>query len=78
MRVFLVDNQMYTLSASWKEIMLKRSWSKIGIYDMTWLIMRLGNPFGELHGIRDRRGQKHVTDLVRQENDGFFPYDAAS
>ena len=42
-----------------------------------YLIVKEGDPFCELFRVGNSGGQKDVMHVVRQENDGLFPDDAA-
>lgn len=57
--------------------MLQRGRAEIGIDDVTGLGVEFGDPFGELHGVGDGRGEEDVADAVGEEDDGFFPDDTS-
>jgi len=39
--------------------------------------MRLADPFGKLHGIRDSGRKEDIADCMREKNDGLFPDDTS-
>ena len=53
--------------------MLKRCRSEVCIYNVTWLIVHLRNPFGKLHRVRDCCGEENISNLIRKKDNGLFP-----
>ena len=69
---------MDTVGALGKEVVLEWRRSEVGVYNMTRLIVVLGDPLGELHGVGNGSGEEDVANLVGKENDGLFPHDTTS
>jgi hypothetical protein len=57
--------------------MLKRRWSEIGIHNVTRLIVKLGDPLGELHTVGNGGRKEDVANGMGQQDDGFLPHDSS-
>ena len=72
-----VDDKSGATTTGREEVVLKRSWSEIGVYDVTGLVVDLGNPFGELESVGNGGRKEDVSDLVGKHNDGLLPDDTS-
>lgn len=57
--------------------MLQRSGAEVGVDDVTWLLVRLADPLGELHGVGDGSGEENVSHAVRKQDQGLLPNDTS-
>lgn len=70
-----VDNKVYSITARREEVMLKRSWSEVGVDDMARLFVCFGDPVREFHSVRNGGGEEDIVNCVRQENNSLLPDD---
>jgi hypothetical protein len=70
----IIDTKEDPGSTCREKVMLKWRRSEIGVDNMTWLRVDFSNPLSELECIRDGSGKEHVMYFIREQNDGFFPY----
>ena len=73
----LVDHQVDTIRSGREEVVLKRSWSEIGVDNVTGLVVGFGDPFGKLHGVWNGSRQEDIPDLVGQQDNSLFPDDTS-
>jgi hypothetical protein len=71
-----VDDEEDAVPSGREEIVLKRRRSEVGVDDVTGLIVRLGNPFGELERIGNGGGEENVVNFMGEEDDSLFPDDS--
>lgn len=76
-RTLLVDYQVHSVSTFREHVMLKRRWSEIGIHNVTRLIVKLGDPLGELHTVGNGGRKEDVANGMGQQDDGFLPHDSS-
>lgn len=72
----LIDDEVDSISSSREEVVLQRRRSVVRVDDVTRLVVRFGDPFGEFERVGDGSGEEDVVNLVREEDDGLFPDDS--
>lgn len=61
---FLINDHINPIAARREEIVLQGRGPEVRVDDVAWLGVRAGDPFGEFHGVGDRRGEEYVADCV--------------
>lgn len=63
---------MHTISGGGEEVVLQRRGPVLRVDNVTRLLVEVAHPLGKLPGVRDGGRQKHVTDIIGEENQGLW------